>query len=843
LHVVDASDQLHLAEAAEDRPQGQRSPTDTVKERPQTRTATKLVVILVATAAMACWTGLLVARDPLPDSLYSIAAIVLLIATASACIPLQVAYLQEMTFEVTVVVLAALLLPADAAITVCVVGYLIGYSIRYRFRYDVDCPFNASVFALSVSVAALGFHLAGWDPPSGQLALGKLVVAGVMTALIWLVLMRSLVALVISLESRQPFRSVLRDSTLGMQSAEQAMLAAMIALGILGAVVAYAHPLALLLLLVPAFALWLALRQNVETRHRIEASLATAQRVAGIGSLDWDLAQGDIRWSDILYQILGYQPRAVEPTVDSYLRRVHRDDRNRVMAAFQAAAEGRQVAIEHRVALGTGEERAFDLKFNGVPGRRGAVKRTVGTVHDVTDRKRLEERLHHQAYHDTLTGLANRAMFMQRLDQAYGRQHRGRAIAILFLDLDRFKLINDTLGHDAGDQLLRVVGKRLEECIRPHDVVARLGGDEFTILLDNVHGNLDAEVVAERIIAAINQPMTLLGTRDVVISTSIGIVRPGPEHETGADLMRDADTALYRAKELGRNRYALFDASMGEETRERLALEEDLRTAIERRQMSLVYQPRIDLASGRVVMVEALVRWTHPTRGVIPPTRFIPIAEETGQIEPLGRWILETAVTEAATWGRVLNPSPTLSVNVTSKQLHDPEFGAWLGVLIGETGLGGSQIRLEVPESVVMKNVESAIGAIGALQQIGVRVAIDDFGTGHSSLASLRRFPIDNLQLDRQFVTEIGANREATTVAQAVIGLAHGLGLRVVAAGVERQEQAEQLNAMGCELAQGNFFCPPVAGPELLAFLIRNQQSTAEQRRTVDPPNIRRITG
>jgi diguanylate cyclase (GGDEF)-like protein/PAS domain S-box-containing protein len=837
----DAHTQIKQPDVAYDRPTGQGDPVDA--ERRGTRVATRVLVAAVSTVALAGWLGALLSPGSTTSDQYLTAAIIFVFAVGSACVPLQFAYHQEMTFELTILVLGALLLPVYLGITGGVLGYGLGYAIRYRGQFGLDCPFNAGAFALSLAATALAFDALGWAPMVHEASLARNVAGGLMAAAIWLIITRVLVSLVVSLESRQAFRSVLRDSTLGMQSAEQAMLAAMVALGILGAVVARAHPLALLLLLVPAFALWLALRQNVETRHRIEASLATAQRVAGIGSLDWDLRQGDIRWSDILFQILGYQPRAVESTVDSYVKRVHPADRNRVMAAFQAAAEGRQVAIEHRVALGTGEERAFDLKFNGVPGRRGVVKRTVGTVHDVTDRKRLEERLHHQAYHDALTGLPNRAMFMQRLDQAFGRQHRGRAIALLFLDLDRFKLINDTLGHDAGDQLLRIVGKRLEGCIRPNDVVARLGGDEFTILLDNVHGDADAEVVAERIIAAINQPMTLLGTRDVVISTSIGIVRPGPEQESGADLMRDADTALYRAKELGRNRYALFDASMGEETRERLALEEDLRSAVERRQMSLVYQPRIDLASGRVVMVEALVRWTHPTRGVIPPTRFIPIAEETGQIEPLGRWILETAVTEAATWGRVLNPSPTLSVNVTSKQLHEPEFGAWLGVLIGETGLGGSQIRLEVPESVVMKNVESAIGAIGALQQIGVRVAIDDFGTGHSSLASLRRFPIDTLQLDRQFVTEIGANREATTVAQAVIGLAHGLGLRVVAAGVERQEQAEQLTAMGCELAQGNFFCSPVPGPELLAFLIRNQQTTTEQRRAIDPPNIRRITG
>ena len=327
-----------------------------------------------------------------------------------------------------------------------------------------------------------------------------------------------------------------------------------------------------------------------------------------------------------------------------------------------------------------------------------------------------------------------------------------------------------------------------------------------------------------------------------MVSTSIGIVRPGPEHVTSIDLLRDADTALYRAKELGRNRYAIFDASMGAESVERLAIEEALRTAIERGEMSLVYQPRVDLASGRVEMVEALVRWSHPTRGEIPPVRFIPIAEETGQIEAIGRWIMETAIREAATWSRTLNPSPTLSVNITSKQLHDPEFAADLAALIESIGMGSAQVRLEVPEHVAMKNVDGSITALARLQQMGIRVALDDFGTGHSSLGSLRRFPVDILQLDRHLVIEIGSNREATAIAQAVIGLAHGLGLRVVAAGVERQEQAEQLARLGCELAQGNLFCAPVPGPELLAFLIRNQQAAQPQPRQSDPPNIRRIS-
>jgi diguanylate cyclase (GGDEF)-like protein/PAS domain S-box-containing protein len=838
--VQSGKDQDQQPGGAYDRPAGQDDPTDVA--RPGARMATNVLVALTSTVALAFWTGFLLYRnfDSWP---YATMAILLLFAIASASVPLQFAYKQEMTFEITVTLLAALLMPTDIAITVLLTGYVIGYGLRYSGRFGLDCPYNVSISTLILSATGISFRALGWHFPGDGLSLRKAILAGIVVAGIWLVAKRLMVSIVVALESRQPFRQILRDSTLGMQSAEHAMLGAMVALGILGAIVAQAHSAALLLLLVPAFALWLALRQNVETRHRIEASLATAQRVAGIGSLDWDLTQGDIRWSDILFRILGYAPRAVQPSVDAYVNRVHPDDRARVVAAFQAAAEGRQIGIEHRVALESGAERAFDLKFNAVTGRRGAIKRIVGTVHDVTDRKQLEERLHFQAYHDPLTTLPNRAMFLQRLGQVYDRQHPSRSIALLFLDLDRFKLINDTLGHDAGDQLLKIVATRLESCVRPHDVVARLGGDEFTILLDNVHGDQDAIAVADRIISEINQPMTLLGTRDVVVSTSLGIVRPGPEHTSGADLLRDADTALYRAKELGRNRYAVFDASMGAETRERLALEEDLRSAIQRGQMSLVYQPRIDLATGRVVMVEALVRWTHPTRGEIPPTRFIPIAEETGQIDAIGRWIIRTAVREAATWSRVLNPSPTLSVNITSKQLHDPDFAGGLVTTMMDAGLAPGRLRLEVPESVVMKNVDSAINALGALQQVGVRVAIDDFGTGHSSLASLRRFPVDTLQLDRQFVTEIGLNREATTVAQAVIGLAHGLGLRVVAAGVERQGQVEQLATMGCELAQGNHFCAPVPGPELLAYLIRNQQATAEDRRAADPPNMRRITG
>ena len=393
--------------------------------------------------------------------------------------------------------------------------------------------------------------------------------------------------------------------------------------------------MSLLLLVAPAFALWLALRQNVETRHRIEASLATAQQVAGLGSLDWDLGRGDIQWSEILFRILGYDGRNDRPTADAYVQRVHPGDRPKVLAAFNHAAEGMQVEIDHRIALPTGEPREFNLKFRGVPDQSGRIKRIVGTVHDVTERKRLEAKLHFQAFHDPLTGLPNRALFLQRLDSAFARAGRHGAIALLYLDLDRFKLINDTLGHEAGDELLQTVARAAAKAaIRPNDLVARLGGDEFTVLLDGVTTDAEATTVADRIIAAINQPVTLLGSRELVPSTSVGIVRPSSAQTSGADLLRDADTALYRAKESGRNQYAIFDGSMGAATLERLSLEEDLRGAIERGEFSLVYQPKIELASGEIHAVEALVRWTHPVRGEVSPAPVHPGGRGDGADRP-----------------------------------------------------------------------------------------------------------------------------------------------------------------------------------------------------------------
>jgi EAL domain-containing protein (putative c-di-GMP-specific phosphodiesterase class I) len=305
-------------------------------------------------------------------------------------------------------------------------------------------------------------------------------------------------------------------------------------------------------------------------------------------------------------------------------------------------------------------------------------------------------------------------------------------------------------------------------------------------------------------------------------------VRPAAEQSSGADVLRDADNALYRAKEQGRNQFVLFDATMGAETKERYALEADLRHALERNELRVLYQPKVDLSTGRAVGVEAFARWLHPTRGWVPPAAFIPIAEETGMIQPIGRWVFNEACREAACWARHTNDAPILSVNLSGKQLHDPELEVELDNLLRESTLPAQRLRLEITESVAMQNAEATIQALWRLQKLGVRVVIDDFGTGYSSLSSLQRFPVDTLQLDHSFVANLGRSKEATTIAQAVIGLAHGLGLKVVAEGVERPDQIEHLRALGCEQAQGNYFSEPLDGAQLAAYLASQD--------TVQPP-------
>lgn len=439
----------------------------------------------------------------------------------------------------------------------------------------------------------------------------------------------------------------------------------------------------------------------------------------------------------------------------------------------------------------------------------------------------LERRLAHQAYHDALTGLPNRVAFVASLDRAIARTSgRREAPAVLFLDLDGFKHVNDSLGHAAGDQLLVVVAERLRACLRPEDIVARLGGDEFTILLTDpvdLHG---AVRVAERVTAALTAPIVLDG-RAVTVTTSIGIVLGTVDYHRGDDLLRDADVAMYQAKHGGKARYAVFEVGMNAGALGRLELESDLRRAVAGDEFVVHYQPKVTLATGRIAGVEALVRWQHPQRGLLFPADFIPLAEETGLIVPLGRWVLAESCRQVRAWQEATPAAPPLGlcVNLSARQFRHPDLVEDVAQALLASGLAPGSLTLEITESLLMAEAETAYTTLRALKNLGLGLAIDDFGTGYSSLAYLKRFPVDLLKIDKAFVAGLGHDPADTGIVRAVLALAATLELEVVAEGVETKEQCAELRALGCVLGQGYHFAKPQDAAAMAALLAADPAS------------------
>jgi diguanylate cyclase (GGDEF)-like protein/PAS domain S-box-containing protein len=440
---------------------------------------------------------------------------------------------------------------------------------------------------------------------------------------------------------------------------------------------------------------------------------------------------------------------------------------------------------------------------------------------DISERRVLEDQLKHQAFHDPLTSLPNRALFADRLAHALARRNRvGRSVAVLFLDLDNFKVVNDSLGHRAGDQLLIALAERLQLGLRPEDTVARVGGDEMAILLEDVETVAEVSDLANRVQQRIAAPVYLDG-REVFTTVSIGIAMSTIDNDRPEHLLRDADVALYRAKAQGKARYAIFDPSMDAQALERLELETDLRHAVDRSELRVHYQPIVDLETGRLCEVEALVRWQHPLRGLIPPLQFIPLAEETGLIIPIGRWVLAEAAWQTRRWQLEFPTLPplTLSVNISARQLQHPHLLAEIAEVLDETGLDPSTLRLEITESVVMEDAEATSVTLRSLKALGIELAIDDFGTGYSSLSYLNRFSVDAVKIDRSFVTQIGTNSRDKQIVHAIVALAKSLQLSVTAEGIESTEQLRQLRALGCNRGQGYLLArplPPDAIPSLL---------------------------
>ncbi len=446
----------------------------------------------------------------------------------------------------------------------------------------------------------------------------------------------------------------------------------------------------------------------------------------------------------------------------------------------------------------------------------GALKDELARLYSESHaRKEFEERLAYQAFHDALTGLPNRAWFAAHLAETLKRARRtSSGLAVLFLDLDRFKVINDSLGHERGDELLVTVAERLRDCVGHGAAVARLGGDEFTVLLAGASAG-DARQLAGQILAALRTPLALAG-REIVVSASIGIALDDGMGGT-AELLRDADTAMYRVKQSGRAGVALFDAGMNAVAMARLERETDLRRAIAAGELVLAYQPKVELRTGRLVGLEALMRWHHPREGLIQPSEFIALAEETGLILPLGRWALGEACRQARAWLERWPDRPplVLSVNLSARQFQQPQLAEMIVDVLRETGLPASCLQLEITESAVMDDVDAAVATLRGLRARGLLLALDDFGTGYSSLNYLKRFPLDVLKIDKSFVAGLGRDVEDTAIVGAVIALAHILGMQVTAEGVETATQASRLRELGCELGQGYLFARPLA-PEAL---------------------------
>ncbi len=450
---------------------------------------------------------------------------------------------------------------------------------------------------------------------------------------------------------------------------------------------------------------------------------------------------------------------------------------------------------------------------------------------DALERQATEDRMRHRALHDALTGLPNRVLFLDRLDQALTRLRRNKsAAAALFLDLDHFKLVNDSLGHQVGDELLAAVAPRLKQAVRMSDTVARFGGDEFGILLEDVSGEREAVDTAQRIASVFTRPFVLAG-REHFVTTSIGIAiaRGG---ELAEELIRDADAAMYRAKEHGRARYELFDEVMRGRAIARLRIENDLRRAIERHELRLDYQPIVTLHGHRIVQAEALLRWDHPERGVVAPSDFIPVAEENGLIEPIGRWVLEQACRQATRWAqeRPDDAPMCVSVNVSTIQIAKRGLPDLVAEVLAATRLAPHCLSLEITESAMLRDVATLADSLRALKGLGLRIVLDDFGTGSSSLGYLTHMPLDAIKVDRSFVDGLGHDKRDTAITQAIVAMATALSLQVVGEGVETQEQADALSQLGCELAQGFLFAPPVAATEISHMLSRGSGWLDERR-------------
>jgi len=572
--------------------------------------------------------------------------------------------------------------------------------------------------------------------------------------------------------------------------------------------------------------------KSEEALRRSEERYVLASRGANDGLWDWDLNADSIFYSSRWKAILGYEENKLQPAPDEWLSRVHEADLPQLEQDIADHVEGRTPHFEneHRLRHKSGGYRWVLSRGLAVRDGKNVAYRFAGSLTDITDRRTVEDRLRHRALHDELTGLPNRALLMDRLERCLQRARREEdyVFAVFFVDLDRFKLINDSLGHAAGDQLLKEFAHRLRTSLRASDTVsrdgdsaiARLGGDEFVVLLDAVRKVTDVGKIAERLHSSLYKPFRL-GDNEVFITGSIGVAICDDQYASGDDLLRDADMAMYRAKTAGRDRFEIFDKKMHTEAVDRLKTENDLRRAIDSDQLRLQYQAIVDMISGRIAGFEALIRWDHPERGPISPAQFVPLAEETGLIVPIGAWVLRQACEDLTHWRNEIPDAQdlTISVNLSKRQISEPGLVDVVRSVLDDTQLPAQCLKLEITESVIMEATDSLIPALNELRDLGCQLHMDDFGTGYSSLSCLHKFPLDVIKIDRAFIVNMADDSRYTAVVNAIVILAHSLGMQVTAEGVETNEQLAQVLALEVDYCQGYYFSRPTGRLDTIDLL------------------------
>ena len=565
---------------------------------------------------------------------------------------------------------------------------------------------------------------------------------------------------------------------------------------------------------------------------RSESRLELAQRIARIGNWDWNPTTNRFTMSNELCRLVGVRPQDFAGTFEAFLALVHADDRPIVTGALQKlVGQHTPCDIDHRIVLPNGTDFIIHLQAEGVREEETDDITVIGTAQDITERKQAERAIHQLAYYDSLTGLANRVLFKDRLSNAlsYAERHH-QHLATLFIDLDRFKIINDTLGHTVGDLLLTHVAERLSDSVRQSDSVsrhadhepmhalARLGGDEFTILLTALPQPEDAGRVARRILDSLAHPFSIEG-HEIFISASIGISIFPSDGSTVEALLKNADTAMYHAKEQGRNNCQFYSSGLNAAAAERLDLENELRRALEREEFVVFYQPKLNIHSRRILGAEALVRWKHPKRGLVPPGVFLNAAIDTGLIRSMDEWVLREACRQVKAWEKAGLPAITISANVSNSLFHGRTLPTTVADALRDSGLNPAQLELELTESIAMRDVEASVTMLEGLRTMGVRLSIDDFGTGYSSLSYLQRFPLSRLKIDQSFVRDLLTNENNVKITRAIIAMAHSLNLAVLAEGVETEGQLARLREEGCDEVQGYLFSRPVCAEDFEKLL------------------------